>query len=223
MTPDRIKIEYVPIDKLKELEYNPRKLTSKQFADIANSLKSFNAVTPAVVNMRKDRKYIVIGGNQRVKIAKEIGWEEFPCVFVDLDHKDEKELSIRLNKNSAEWDFDKLANFFEVEELVEWGFSESELVGLFDTPEEEPDTQAEEEPEYPIVPKYDEKHSAIMIYVDNEMDLMYIRKILNLTKRKCYKMDNNSLTMVISGSELIESLKEITDTDGEIEGEIEEI
>jgi len=48
-------------------------------------------------------------------------------VEVDLTPDKERELNIRLNKNSGEWDYDALANYFDVGELTEWGFTDENL------------------------------------------------------------------------------------------------
>jgi hypothetical protein len=45
-----------------------------------------------------------------------------PCVAVSLPIGKERELNVRLNKNSGEWDWDKLANEFDMSDLVNWGF-----------------------------------------------------------------------------------------------------
>jgi hypothetical protein len=34
---------------------------------------------------------------------------------------------VRLNRNTGEWDYDALANYFDVGELTEWGFTDDEL------------------------------------------------------------------------------------------------
>ena len=49
-----------------------------------------------------------------------------PTVSVNLSEEDERELNIRLNKNTAEWDIDLLSNF-DVVDLKEWGFKDIEL------------------------------------------------------------------------------------------------
>ena len=105
-------------------EYNPRKLSDKQKEDLSDSLKRFGFVDPILVNMNEDRKNIVIGGHSRLKVAKELGIKKVPCVELDLTLEQEKELNIRLNKNSGEFDFDKLEEFFEADALVDWGFEE---------------------------------------------------------------------------------------------------
>ena len=116
-------------------EYNPRQLTKDQYQNISDSIKRFGIVDPIIINKNKDRKNIIIGGHQRVKVAKDLKYKEVPCVELDLTLDKEKELNIRLNKNVGEWDFDILADLFDIDELIEWGFKEEELVG-FDIEEE---------------------------------------------------------------------------------------
>ena len=53
--------------------------------------------------------------------------KKIPCVQVDLTLDEEKELNIRLNKNVGEWDYDSLANYFDVDDLMDWGFADNEL------------------------------------------------------------------------------------------------
>ena len=123
------------ISELIPAEYNPRSLSSDQAEHLKASLLRFGAVDPAIVNIHPDRKNIIIGGHQRIKVAKSLGWETFPCVELELDKEKERELNIRLNKNTGSWDYDALANYFDVEELTDWGFSTEELFGDVETQE----------------------------------------------------------------------------------------
>jgi DNA modification methylase len=52
---------------------------------------------------------------------QKLGYTEIECVIVDLSEEDEKELNIRLNANTGQWDWDELANNFELEDLNDWG------------------------------------------------------------------------------------------------------
>ncbi len=115
-------------------EYNPRELTKDQHQDLKDSITRFGFVDPLIVNTHKERKNILVGGHQRLKIAKELGYKDVPCVEVDLTPDKEKELNVRLNKNTGQWDWDALANHFDVGELIDWGFNEDEL--QFNEPEE---------------------------------------------------------------------------------------
>ena len=108
-------------------EYNPRQMTAEQVQALTDSIKRFGLVDPIIINRHKDRKNIIIGGHQRVRIARELGIKTVFCVEVELDPIAERELNIRLNKNTGEWDWDALANYFDVGELTDWGFSDSDL------------------------------------------------------------------------------------------------
>ena len=50
----------------------------------------------------------VIGGHQRLKVLKELGYEQIQCIIVNLDKNKEKALNLALNKISGEWDDEKL-------------------------------------------------------------------------------------------------------------------
>ena len=114
-------------------EYNPRQLTKEQYKNLKDSIKRFGLVDPVIINKNKERKNIVIGGHQRLKIAKDLKIEKIPCVELDLTIDQEKELNVRLNKNTGEWDWDALGNYFDVESLIDWGFTNEEL--QFETPD----------------------------------------------------------------------------------------
>jgi ParB-like chromosome segregation protein Spo0J len=89
-------------------EYNPRQLTKDQYAQLKDSLTRFGLVDPLIINKNKQRKNILVGGHQRLRIATDLGIKKIPCVEVDLPLDKEKELNIRLNKNVGEWDYDSL-------------------------------------------------------------------------------------------------------------------
>ena len=125
------------ISELIPAEYNPRQLSDKQHEDLKASLTRFGAVDPAIVNIHPERKDIIVGGHQRLKVAKSLGWETFPCVEVNLTRDQERELNVRLNKNTGSWDWNILGDLFQAEELKEWGFSDEELFGNIEVEEAE--------------------------------------------------------------------------------------
>ena len=127
MAKNKQNIVYKDINSLIESEYNPRQLKKEQYDNIANSIKRFGIVDPIIVNKNKNRENIIIGGHQRVKVAKDLKIKEVPCVELDLTIEKEKELNVRLNKNTGEWNFDVLADLFDVDELIDWGFKKIEL------------------------------------------------------------------------------------------------
>ena len=146
-----MKIVNIKINDLIAAEYNPRQLTKDQYKHLSDSIKRFGLVDPIIVNKNKDRKNIVVGGHQRIRVAKDLKINDIPCVEVDLDYDKERELNVRLNKNMGEFDYDILADMFDVEELTDWGFNETELFGL-------------EEPEYDdLIAEDKDKPPKIMI------------------------------------------------------------
>ena len=67
------------IDELKPANYNPRKnLKSgdKEYEKLKKSIKEFGYVEPVIYNKRTG---IVVGGHQRLKVLKDLGYEEIDC------------------------------------------------------------------------------------------------------------------------------------------------
>ena len=119
-----MKIESKLIKDLKPATYNPRQISTKQYNDLKESIKKFGLVDPIIINQNGN---VVVGGHQRLKICKELKYIEIDCVVLDLSKEEERELNIRLNKNSGEFDMDILANEFDIDELVDWGFKHIDL------------------------------------------------------------------------------------------------
>lgn len=128
----KLKITHWKVADLKPAEYNPRILTKPQYERIKDSITKFGFVDPIIVNTHEGRAGIIIGGHQRVAVAKDVGIEDVPCIEVSLTIERERELNVRLNKNVGEWDYDLLATKFTVDELRGYGFEEWELPGLPD-------------------------------------------------------------------------------------------
>ena len=130
---------YVPIDNLHPSEYNPRKWDKEAEGQLKESIKRYGMVDPLLVNSAETRKDIVIGGHFRLTVLKELGFNEVPVVYINIpDIEKEKELNIRLNKNTGEFDWDLLGTFDEIF-LKDVGFSSEELDEIFeieDTPEQ---------------------------------------------------------------------------------------
>jgi len=110
-------------------EANPRQITDKQAKDLKASLAKFGIADPIIINTDN----MIIGGHQRKKILETLlGYDPDFQIDVrvpdrELSIDEARELNVRLNKNVAEWDFDTLANSFELDDLLDWGFSEEEL------------------------------------------------------------------------------------------------
>ena len=78
------------IDELIAAEYNPRELTKDQYKQLKDSLQRFGIVDPIIINSNPERKNIVIGGHQRIKVAADLDMFEIPCVEFDLTQEKKK-------------------------------------------------------------------------------------------------------------------------------------
>ncbi|NHN34694.1 site-specific DNA-methyltransferase [Paenibacillus agricola] len=124
------------IDQLVHAEYNPRKdlkAGDPEFEKIKNSINEFGYVEPIICNS----DYTIVGGHQRAKVLKALGYDEVDCVIIDVDKTKEKALNIALNKITGEWDFDALAGLLEELKADDYnieltGFDFSEAEKLFD-------------------------------------------------------------------------------------------
>lgn len=110
-------------------EVNPRQITNKQAKDLKASLAKFGIADPLIINTDN----MIIGGHQRKKILETLlGYDPDYQIDVrvpdrELSIDEARELNVRLNKNVADWDFDILANNFELDDLLDWGFDKGEL------------------------------------------------------------------------------------------------
>ena len=104
---------------------NPRQLSEHDAKHLEKSIAKFGLIDKPIIT----REGMIIGGHQRVAILKLMGEEDVECYAPNCDLSDEDidELCIRLNRNHGDWDFDKLANEFEEEELLDFGFTEQEF------------------------------------------------------------------------------------------------
>ena len=117
----------VPLSSIKEFEHNPRQLTKKQYQDLKKSLQKFDYVEVAAI----DYDNTLIAGHQRLRVLRDIKGDdiEIDVRFPNrkLTEKEFKEYLVRSNKNTGDWDYDVLANTYEIGELIEYGFTEEEL------------------------------------------------------------------------------------------------
>lgn len=111
----------VKISEVKANPNNPRIIKDDKFAKLVKSVQDFPEmldIRPIVVNA----DMVVLGGNMRFKACKEAGLKEVPIIVAEnLTDEQQKEFIIKDNVSGGEWDWDMLANEWEVEQLDEWG------------------------------------------------------------------------------------------------------
>jgi len=127
---------------------NSRIHSDEQVTQIASSIREFGFTNPVII----DDKNNIIAGHGRVMAAKKLGIDEVPCVVVTgWTEAQKKAYVIADNKLAlnAGWDMDTLKlEFQEIDELKFdlsfTGFSVGELSSLFDLPDFEAGTEAEQ-------------------------------------------------------------------------------
>lgn len=136
-------LETYRIKKLKDHPKNARTLSKSDHAQLTKSIDKFGLIDKPIINTDGT----IIGGHQRIKILLEMGETEVEVWMPnrELEEYEVDELNIRLNRNTGEWDWDIIANEWEVEDLHEWGFSEHELFAFGE--EEKDDGKAKDEKE----------------------------------------------------------------------------
>lgn len=135
MLDNKMEVFDVDINTLVSPDYNPRKKLTpddKEYQKIKASIETFGYADLAVVNKKNN---VIIGGNQRVQVLKDLGVKTIKAVFVDLDETKEKALNIALNKITGEWDFAQLENLFNELQEVDFnldltGFEKFEIESL---------------------------------------------------------------------------------------------
>lgn len=101
------KVISVNINELKPAKYNPRKDLKPgdaEYQKILASIEEFGYVLYIVVN----KDLTVIGGHQRLKVMKDLGYSDIEVTQVDVNKKKEKALNLALNKIEGAWDYDML-------------------------------------------------------------------------------------------------------------------
>jgi len=130
---------------------NPRYIRDERYQKLKKSIQEF----PKMMKLRPiivDDKGMILGGNMRYLAMVDLGYKEIPEGWVikasELTEEERRKFQIVDNIPFGDWDYDKLANEWDLEELQEWGIELPELEDNL-----EPDKKDDEIPEPPKEPK----------------------------------------------------------------------
>ena len=116
-----MKVEKVKISEVKNNPSNPRLIKDDKFRKLVKSIQEF----PQMLELRPivvDENNIVLGGNMRLKACKEAGLKDVYIVKAEnLTEEQKQEFIVKDNVGFGEWDWDALANEFDIEQLEDWG------------------------------------------------------------------------------------------------------
>lgn len=132
----------LPISKIKSNPNNPRLIKDDKFKKLVQSLKDFPIMAKKLRKVVVDENNMILGGNMRFKAIKAAGMKEVYVEYftredadennrlakeLDPEHVDKtyeeqcSEFVIKDNVSGGEWDWDMLANEWDIEELDDWG------------------------------------------------------------------------------------------------------
>ena len=118
-------MKLVKITEVKTNAKNPRTIKDEKFRKLVKSIQDFPDMLnkrPLIVFTDVDGKYVVLGGNMRLKACKEIGLKEIPVILADEWTEEQKaEFLIKDNVGFGEWDWDILTDEWDAYSLEDWG------------------------------------------------------------------------------------------------------
>lgn len=187
---------------IKQNPDNPRVIKDESFEKLCNSIKEF----PKMMKLRPlvlDMQNVVIGGNRRLKALQHLGYKEIPDEWVkfadELTEEEIRRFIIADNVSNGEWDWDILANKWDIERLDEWGLNmpfidEKTKDSLFNN----------SNCEYPLIPLYDEKYTAFVIICETATEEASIRTKFDFPyKAKSYKNSFLGETNVLRAKDIL--------------------
>lgn len=100
-------VELLNIGQIRPYWRNPRK-NQEAVAVVRKSIEQYGFNQPLVL----DRDWVIIAGHARYKALLQLGWEQVPCIVVDLPKDKARAYRIADNKSSefARWDNDALVS-----------------------------------------------------------------------------------------------------------------
>lgn len=114
-------IEKVKINSIFENTENPRSINKEKFKKLVRSIREFPEMLklrPIVVN----KEMGILGGNMRFKACQELKLKEVYIIqATDLNDSQVKQFIIKDNVGYGDWDWDILANSWDVDKLQDWG------------------------------------------------------------------------------------------------------
>lgn len=126
---------------------NPRYIKDEQFEKLVKSIREF----PRMLELRPivvDGDGVIVGGNMRYRALLEIGYTEVDDTWVkqaaDFTPEELREFIIKDNVPFGSWDWEQLANSWDVEELSGWGLEIPDFESGDDELDNNPESSAKE-------------------------------------------------------------------------------
>ena len=200
-------MQKVDIRQVRNNPDNPRFIKDHKFEKLVKSIKEFPQMLelrPIVVN----QDMVVLGGNMRLKACEAAGITEVPIIFADnLTPEQEKEFIIKDNSSFGEWDWDLLANEWDVDQLNDWGMD----VPYTEDDIEEMGNPMNEQSEKPFATELDTQSNYLILKFDTDIDWIQAKTLFGLktetAKRANGKPWSQGIGRVINGVDAINKIQ----------------
>jgi len=159
---------------------NPRVIKNDKFKKLMKSIMEF----PDMMNLRPivvDETMTVLGGNMRLRACMELGMTEVPVIKVEnLNDEQKKEFVIKDNASFGEWDWDVLANEWNIQDLFDWGL---DIPAAYFDDDKEPEFDKDELDEA-LDAYINAKVKQVTLYFDNQQYEYVLKRFEEIAKEK---------------------------------------
>lgn len=209
----------------KQYQKNARKIDQKRLDDLKRYIADYGDLSGIILNLENGE---YVGGNQRSKVMQEAGklvdmvqldepdavgtvaygfveyqGNRFAYREVRWDEIRHAKASIVANNAGGENDLDLLIQH-HAEILDDVGLTERDLEEIGEKQNFVlPADDEESKPIFEIVAKFSEKHDAVVIVIDNELDLNFLKQVLALEAKRSYKNTNVGTSFVLTAQQFI--------------------
>lgn len=188
MKTEKISIEYVPVSQLKSFPGNPRSWDEKSKNDLRKSLNKHGFTNPLLVNSAPGRENIVLSGNLRLEVVREMKIKKVPVVKIRVsDPKMEQDIVLRANINNGMWNMEILKEW-DIDVILESGMKDFDLSAIWDDSLETSDDNFKVDEELSKIKKPKTKPGEIyalgrhVIGCGSSTDPDFVKKLLNGNK-----------------------------------------
>lgn len=191
--------EKVKVSELVPSSKNPRKIKQEERRKLWERIQKYGMISIPI----RDADGTLLGGKQRCELLVQYGLGDsmidVRTATRKLTDEELREVMVIENTHAGEWDLEILKKEFDdFLDLSDYGFN---LDAIDQVANEIAEAQ---EPEYPIVPKFSEKYSAVIIVIENSIDENFVRSVLGLGVMKDYKTSNVGESYVLNAKQFIE-------------------
>ena len=193
-----MKSEFVKIGTVKLSPDNPRVIKGDKFKKLVQSIKDF----PQMLELRPivvDEDMVVLGGNMRLRACIEAGLKEVPILRASmLTEEQKREFVIKDNSSFGEWNWDILANEWDINDLSAWGI---DIPASYFDDDKEPEFD-KDTLDAALDTYINSKVKQITLYFDNQQYEYVVAKLEEIAKEK--ELESNTDVIIY----LLESISD---------------